>query len=148
MTKKAEDHIPILKQGGVIITDDIDDDAVTSAKIADGTISGANLSTGTGYFTVATDTNGTSAVNVFGSGGAPVALTITGVYVVALDTTAGNITVQQAANTVCTVAKGTSAAALVGATTLSNATYAAGDVCTVLSSSAGNARVFITFTVA
>lgn len=100
------------------------------------------------WFTTATDTNGTTAVNIFGTGGAPCALTITSVTSTALDTTAGNITVQQAANTVVTIAKGTTAGALVGGVTLANATYAAADVATVLSSSAGNSRVMITWQLA
>lgn len=38
MTRKAEDYIPALKAGAVIITDDIDDSAVTAAKVADGAV--------------------------------------------------------------------------------------------------------------
>ena len=112
------------------------------------TVTGAMLTTKAGYFTVATNTNGTTPVNIFGAGGAPVALTITSVVSLALDTTTGNITVQQAANTVCTIAKGATAGALVGAVSLAHQTYAAADVATVLSSSAGNSTVLITFTVA
>lgn len=96
-------------------------------------------------FQTCTVTNGTSAVNIFSSAGAPVAMKITGILIVARDTTAGNITVQQAANTVTTLAKGTSTGVAVGGGTLANVTYAAGDVATVLSSSAGNADVFITW---
>lgn len=103
---------------------------------------------GVGYFTVAVATNGTTAVNVFGAGGAPCPLTVTSVTTNALDTTAGNITLKQAANTVVTIAKSATAGTLVGNGALSNATYAAGDVCTVVSSSAGNATVIITFTTA
>lgn len=100
----------------------------------------------TGFFTVAKDTNSTTPVNVFGASGAPFALIVTGVYLVSKDTTAGNITLKQAANTVATIAKGTTSGAMVGAVSLANTTYALGDVCTVVSSSAGNATVFITFT--
>lgn len=111
-------------------------------------LGGDELSTGAAYNVVAVDTNGTTAVSVFGSAGLGVAITITGVYLVSQDTTAGNITVENpASTTVCTIAKGTSAGALVGATTLANTTVAAGTNLVVDSSSAGNARVFITFTV-
>jgi phage-related protein len=93
--------------------------------------------------TVAVNTNGTAAVNVIDAAGAPCAITIKAVQVTALDTTAGNITVQQGANTVCTIAKGTT-----GASSLSHTAYAKGDVFTVKSSSAGNATVLITFATA
>lgn len=135
----VKNYIPAVKYGNLVAGDEIDN----------ATISGANLTTDKGYFTVAADTNGTTAVPVFPTGGAPCALTITGVYLVSQDTTAGNITVENPASTVvCTIAKGATAGALVGATTLSNTTVAEGAVVVVDSSSAGNARVFITFTVA
>lgn len=98
------------------------------------------------YHTIAVGTNGTTAVNVIDASGAPCAITIKAVQVTALDTTAGNITVQQGANTVCTVAKGTTAGVVTGASSLSNTVYAKGDVFTVKSSSSGNATVLITFT--
>lgn len=102
---------------------------------------------GGGKFSVVADTNGTNNVDVFTSAGAPFALTITGVYVISKDTTAGNITVLQGANTVCTIAKGTTAGAMVGATSLSNTVYAKGDVFQVDSSSTGNASVIINYEV-
>lgn len=102
---------------------------------------------GNGYFTVAVKTNGTSAVNVFSAAGAPVALTVTSVVSIAQDTTAGNITLSQASNTVATIAKGTTSGALVGGASLAHTSYAAGDACQVLSSSAGNSIVVITFQV-
>lgn len=98
-----------------------------------------------GYFCVAKDTNGTTNVNVFSASGAPFAFTITGVFLISKDTTAGNITVLQGSNTVCTIAKGTTAGVMVGATSLSNTVYAVGDACQVDSDSAGNATVFIVF---
>jgi len=102
--------------------------------------------TGTREIAVA-NTNGTTAVSVFGATGLPYAVTITGVFLVAQDTTAGNITVENpAATVVCTIAKGTTAGVTVGATTLANTTVAAGTNLIVKSSSAGNARVFITHT--
>lgn len=122
--------------------------AVTTGKLAAGAVTGAKLSTGKGYFTVAIDTNSTTPVNVFGAGGAPVALTVKSVKVISKDTTAGNIVLKQAANTVATIAKGTAAGAVIGATSLANTSYAAADVCTVESSSAGEATVEIVFEVA
>lgn len=135
----VKQYIPAVRYGNLVASDEIDAGAITGAK----------LSTGRGYFTVAADTNGTTAVSVFGASGLPVAATITGVYLVSQDTTAGNITVENPASTVvCTIAKGTASGALVGATTLANTAVAAGTNLVVDSSSAGNARVFITFTVA
>ena len=101
-----------------------------------------------GYNAVVVATNGTTPVNVFGTGGAPFALTVTGAFIVSLDTTTGNITLQQASNTVFTAAKGATAGVFVTSGTLSHTTYAAADACTVLSSTAGNAIVYIFFTVA
>ena len=122
--------------------------AVTTGKIANGAVTGAKLSAGKGYFTVAVDTNSTTPVNVFGAGGAPVALTVKSVKVISKDTTAGDIILKQAANTVATIAKGTDAGAVIGAVSLANTSYTAADVCTVESSSAGEATVEIVFEVA
>ena len=67
--------------------------------------------------------NGTTAVSVFGASGLDYPIDITGVYLIARDTTATNITVEApAATTVCTIAKGTTAGALVGATSLTSNT--------------------------
>lgn len=121
---------------------------IDTAEITNYAVTGAKLAPKKGYFQVAVSTNGTTPVNVFGAGGAPCALTVTSVVSIAKDTTAGNIILKQAANTVSTIAKGVTAGALVGATSLANATYAAADVCTVESSSAGNSFVLITFEVA
>lgn len=141
---------PVTPTGDITITNTgvtaIGSTKVTNAMLA-GSITGAKLTAGKGYFTVATDTNSTTPVNVFGAGGAPTALTITSIVSIAKDTTASNIITKQAANTVATIAKGATAGALVGATSLANATYAASDVCTVESSGAGNSTVLITFTV-
>lgn len=92
-----------------------------------------------------TNTNGTTNVNVF-STGVPFNFTITGVFLISLDTTAGNITVINGSTTVATIAKGTTATALVGATSLSGTAVKKGNVFQVDSSSAGNATVFITYT--
>jgi hypothetical protein len=106
-----------------------------------------NFQSGIGQNAVIAQTNGTTPVNVFGANGAPCPITIVGGYVIALDTTAGNITMQQAANTVFTAAKGATSGLSVNMGALANAVYAQGDVCTVKSSSAGNALVVIFYTV-
>jgi len=103
-----------------------------------------NLQGYIGYYSSATTTNGTTTVNVFATTQFPI--TIKGIYLVSNDTTAGNITVKEAGNTVATIAKGTTSGALVGATSLSNTSVKQGSSLTVVSSSAGNATVFITFT--
>lgn len=132
---KVNDNIVIDASGNVL-------------RIGSAVVTGAMLTPGKGYFTVAVATNGTSAVNVFSSAGAPVAMTVTSVVSIAQDTTTGNITLSQAANTVATIAKGATSGALVGGVSLAHTTYAKGDACQVLSSSAGNSIVQITFQVA
>lgn len=98
-------------------------------------------------FCVAATSNGTTAVSVFGSAGLPHAINITGVFLISQDTTATNITVEAPASTVvCTIAKGTTAGACVGATTLSNTAVPAGTNVILDGSGAGIARVFITYT--
>lgn len=96
--------------------------------------------------TIVATTNGTTAVSVFGASGPGYAITITGVYLISLDTTAGNITVENPASTVVvTIAKGASAGVLVGGVTLANTAVAATSNLIVDSSSAGNAQVYITY---
>jgi hypothetical protein len=92
---------------------------------------------------IVANTNGTTAVDVFGSGGAPRALVITDVILTALDTTAGNIIVTNAGATVCTIAKGTTDTALVGQSALANVSVAKNAAVQVDSSSAGDAAVKI-----
>jgi hypothetical protein len=99
-----------------------------------------------GFFCVAATTTGTTAINVFGPGGAPYNLEVTGMYLVSRDTTAGNITAYNGGATIATIAKGTTAGAMVGATSLANTSYQRGRTFTVVSSSAGNSTVFFTFT--
>lgn len=95
---------------------------------------------------VQASTNGTTAVNVFGSKGAPFDLIITGFFVGAKDTTAGNITLANAGATVAQVAKGTTAGVMVFEdTALANTTVRAGAAVTIVSSSAGNTQAFITY---
>lgn len=88
-------------------------------------------------------TNGTTVVNVFGANGAPFPFRVNAVYLISRDTTAGNITLKQAGNTVCTIAKGTVSGAMVGAASLSNQEYLRGDACSIVSSSGGNAVVML-----
>ena len=96
---------------------------------------------------VIANTNGTTAVSVFGSAGLAYPITITHVISTAQDTTAGNITVENPAGTViATIAKGVTAGSLVGATTLANTVVAAGTDLVVDSSTAGNSRVQIFYT--
>lgn len=121
--------------------------AVTTAKIADANVTGAKLVTHVGYFSVAKDTNTTTPVNVIAAT-VPFACTITAVYLISKDTTASNITVTDTAGTVATIAKGTSAGVMVGATSLTNTAVASGDILTIVSSGAGNATVLIEFTTA
>lgn len=97
-------------------------------------------------FCVATTTNGTTAIPIFTSTGTSFPFTITGVYLIANDTTASNITLSNNGNTVATIAKGTTAGAMTGATSLANTAYVAGTPITVVSSATGNATVFMTFT--
>lgn len=90
--------------------------------------------------------NGTTAVSVFGSAGLPFAITITGVYLIARDTTATNITVEAPASTVvATIAKGVTAGALVGASSLANTLVPANTNVILDGSSTGVAQVFITY---
>lgn len=145
-------QLPIAQTGAATayktVSGDVTIDQNGATTIGAGKVIGSKLPTGVGYYSVIAKTNGTTPVNVFGVGGAPCALTVVGGFVIAQDTTAGNITMQQAANTVFTAAKGTTTGLSTSMGSLTNATYAAADVCTVLSSSAGNALVVIFFTVA
>jgi hypothetical protein len=117
---------------------------------------GANISfvdAGEGQGTVQVDeaivsavSNGTTAVSVFGSAGLPFPITITGVYLIARDTTATNVTVEAPASTVvATVAKGTVAGVVVGASSLANTSVPANTDVILDGSGAGVAQVFITY---
>lgn len=102
-------------------------------------------------FITATNTTSGTVATVFDQFNAPINSTITGVFLISNDTTAGNISVYNGdpskvpttSRTVATLVKGTTAGAMVGATSLANTTGAT--LVTVKSDSAGNARVFITF---
>lgn len=90
-------------------------------------------------------TTGTSPVNVFPTG-LPFNLNYTAMLSIALDTTAGNISLLNGANTVATIAKGTVSGAVVGAISYSNILQKQGTPATVVSSSAGNSLVIIFYT--
>jgi hypothetical protein len=108
-----------------------------------------NLENNPNNFCVAAITTGTTAVPVFGDNGAKADLTITGAFLTALDTTAGTISVINNRITIATMAKGTTAGVMVGATNLSTgtlATYTRGNPLTIVSSSVGNAIVYLVFT--
>ncbi len=92
---------------------------------------------------VSVNTNGTTPVNVFDATGAPTNIDITEVMVNAQDTTAGNISLANGSNTVVTIAKGITAGVVTGAGSLSYTAVSSGSALTVVSSSAGNARVTI-----
>ena len=101
---------------------------------------------GNGISETVRETNSTTNVTVFDN---PSGFegTITGVYVVALDATAGNITISTQAGTVCTIAKGTvTGAAVFTATLLNTAITPAGSV-VIVSSANANARVYIAYKV-
>lgn len=96
---------------------------------------------------IAVLTNGTTPVNVFSPKGASFKGTITGVFVIAQDTTAGNITPKVGGNTVVTIAKGTTSGGMTGGGALSNINFVPGQSVQIVSSSAGNALVFITYSI-
>lgn len=96
---------------------------------------------------IAVNTNGTTPVNVFAAA-LTFNLTVTGMYLISDDATAGNITLADTAGTIAVIAKGTVSGAMVGATSLANTPVSIGNTLTVVSSTAGNATVFVTYTVA
>lgn len=89
-------------------------------------------------------TNGTTAVNVFGATNG-VTGTITGVFGVAADTTAGTITLASNSGTIAAFAKGTTQGGMAGSASLLLTGFASSGTMTVVSSSAGNENVTITF---
>jgi hypothetical protein len=96
-------------------------------------------------FVIAVLTNGTTAVNVFDAGGAPVNMTITGFLIVPLATAANTLTLAAGANTIDT-AVGATAGVPVGDIAAPVAAYknvVAGTALTVVGSSANNAIAYI-----
>lgn len=110
-------------------------------------ISYPNISDTIPYYSIGISSNGTNVVNVFGSTGFAYSFTITSVLTVSEDTTAANITLSNNGNTVVVIAKGTTAGGVVGGYSLANTSYNANNPITIVSSSAGNAIVIITFTI-
>lgn len=102
---------------------------------------------GKGVSVTCVSTNGTTNVDVFGTTNGFQG-TVTGVFLIAKDTTAANITVVGPEGTYCTIAKGATAGALVGASAL---TYTAinrdGTLQVDSSVASGQAYVFITYKV-
>lgn len=94
-------------------------------------------------FCVVATTSSITPINVFDANGAPVNLDVTAVDVVALSTTAANITLMNGASTICTIAAGTTASIVTGASAYTWTAVAAGATFQVVSSSAGNATVRI-----
>lgn len=101
---------------------------------------------------VVVTTLGTTPINVFSGVSAtttptncPFNLTVTAVYLVSNDVTAGNITLSNSGNTVATIAKGVVAGTMVGATSLANTLVTVTNQFTVVSSSAGNAQIIIIY---
>jgi len=121
-----------------LVYENVGTSAVPAWQLSTGASSDSNV--------VSAVSNGTTAVSVFGAAGLPYAITITGVYLIARDTTATNITVEApAATVVCTIAKGATAGALVGAASLANTSVPAGTDVILDGSSTGIAQVFITY---
>ena len=109
---------------------------------------------GKGVSITAAVTTGTTAVDVL-STTTRINGTVTGVWVVGLDSTAANIILKTTAGTVATIAKGTTVGGLVASATLSNTAITREGILTVESSVAdptgiagGQARVYVTYKVA
>jgi hypothetical protein len=97
-----------------------------------------------GVHTLAVDTNGATAVKILGAT-LPFSVKILGVFLIALDTSTGNITLAfTSAGSVVVIAKGATAGAMIGGVTLANTVGAAGDVLSVVSSG-GDARVYVLY---
>jgi hypothetical protein len=124
------------------------DPHIEGVNVKDDTITGEKLSLSKHYGCAAALTTGTTAVNVFGTGGAPHGMTVTSVIAVAQDTNAGNMVLKNGTNTVASFAKSTTAGVVTGEDgALANTSVTAADTCTVESSSTnGNGMVIIGFT--
>jgi len=112
---------------------------------------GFDATHGNGVSVTVKETNGTTLVNIFGTASGFEG-TITGIYLVALDATAANITISSPGGTVSTIAKGATTGAVVGGATLSNTAITIAGSISMVSSVAGGvaggaARVFITYKV-
>jgi len=100
-----------------------------------------------GVHTLIVDTNGTTPVTALGATLAQ-SIKILGAFLISKDTTAGNITLAfTSAGSVVVIAKGTAAGAVVGGVSIANSVGAAGDTLSVVSSSAGDAHVYVVYQV-
>lgn len=110
------------------------------------------------FDSITVNTNGTTPINIFGGLSAttnvnksPLNITIKAIYLISRDTTAGNIQVKNAGNSVISdnagagIAKGVVAGAMTGAVTLANVNVTITNTFTVVSSSAGNTQVIIIY---
>ncbi len=102
----------------------------------------------TNTVTLVATTNGTTAVNLVDSSGSPVNGEILAVVAVSQDTNAANITVTNGTETVCTIAKSTTAGVPIGDAGLTYANVASGAALTIASSATnGNAKVIVNMAV-
>lgn len=100
-----------------------------------------------GESSVARPTNGATPLGIFtGTTNliCPFPIRIHAIYVVSVDTSAGNITLKNGASTITTIAKGTVAGAMIGAATASNTTVNGGAVLS-MESDGGNVIVILHF---
>jgi hypothetical protein len=94
-------------------------------------------------FTVVKTTNGTTAVHIFSSNGAPTDIFVDEILVNALDTIASTITITGGAQTVSAIAKGTTLSAITPATTITYPAVAAGSTFSMVGDGTGDARVTV-----
>jgi hypothetical protein len=137
--------------GAKIADDSIDsehyvDGSIDTAHIADAQITGAKTSLTKHYPTIVADTSGTDPVTVVT---APVAMTIKSVTAIAQDTNAGNMVLKNGTDTVATFAKSTTAGLMTGEEgALTNAAVSAAAAVTIESSTTnGDGRVHVLFEV-
>lgn len=117
--------------------------------IKDYTVGGLKTVSKKYYGSVAALTTGTTAVNVFGTGGAPCNLTLTSLLAIAVDTVAANIILTNGTDAVGTLAKSETANAVTGLETMGTYTsVTAADTVTIESSATnGQGLCVIGFTV-
>ena len=125
--------------------------AISTAKIADAAVTGAKLVTTKGYFSVATKTNGTTPVNVFGSTNGFVG-SITSVIAIAQDATAGSVSlIKGEAGVDTNIAHKIEVNGGLGSvkgTVVAITGFSSTGTMQVVSNTAGNSIVVATFTVA
>lgn len=113
---------------------------------------GFKTGNGKGIMITAVSTASSAPVSFFGASATDAVgqyFTITGIFVVAKDASTATITIAGTQGTVATIAKGATAGALVGATSLSNTALVPTDTFTIVSNGPnvgqGDAFVYITF---